>query len=68
MDIENYLKNQSDINLSGLAKRMWPNNKYADNYLSKKLNGLDGRKWTKKDTERAKIALQELGIFLQQLS
>jgi hypothetical protein len=64
MEMEEYLKTQKDINLTALAKRMWPNNNYADNYLSKKLNGLDGRKWTDKDTELARLKLNELGTFL----
>lgn len=37
------------INLSTLARRLYPNNKSAEQYLHKKVTGLGGRKLTDKD-------------------
>lgn len=54
---------------SAVAKLMFPSNKTASAYFSKKLNGIDGRVWTKKDEEKAIKALHELGkILLQNFS
>jgi hypothetical protein len=64
MDFKDYLLTQKEFQLSALAFRMWPNNKAADTYLSKKLNGLDDRTFTAKDEILARKALKELGISL----
>lgn len=64
MDFKEYLKTQHDFNLSALAFKMWPNNLTAPHYLSKKLNDLQGRKWSDKDEKLARKALKELGIKL----
>lgn len=64
MDFKEYLKTQTDFQLSALARLMWPDNKTADTYLSKKLNELDGRKFTDKDEIEARKALKILGVKL----
>jgi len=64
MDFKQYLKEQSEFSLKALAFRMWPNNKTADNYLSRKLYEYDGRKFTAKDEKLARKALKELGVKL----
>lgn len=68
MDFKEYLQTQKEFQLSALAKLMWPQNKTADNYLSRKLNGLTGRSWTEKDEKLARKALKELGIHLVEKS
>lgn len=64
MDFKEYLKTQKEFQLSALAVLMWPKNNAASIYLSKKLNGLDGREFTPKDERLARAALKELGISL----
>ncbi len=59
MKMEEYLKSGLSINLNEVAKRMWPNNPSAKTYMSAKLNGKE-KKWTPKDTEKAKQVLREL--------
>lgn len=67
MDIKEFLLNTKEINLTGIAEQMWPNNKSAKTYLSKKLNGLDNRVFTQKDAELALKVLNELGIKISEL-
>lgn len=64
MDFKDYLQKQQHFTLVTLAAIMWPDNKTSFHYLSKKLNGLQGRKWTDKDEKLARKALKELGIIL----
>lgn len=63
MDFKEYLKTQNEFQLSALASRMWPNNKYADTYLSAKLAGVHQR-FTKDDEKNARKCLKELGVKL----
>ena len=62
MTVEEFLKNNPPVDLSYIAKKMFPNNKYAKQYLSNKLNNNDNRKFTKKDAESALKALKDLSI------
>lgn len=64
MEFKEYLLSQSQVHLSEIAFRMWPNNKTANNYLSKKLHGKMGFTFTEKDDKLARQALKELGIKL----
>ena len=64
MDFKEYLLTQKEFQLSALAKLMWPDNKAADSYLSKKLNNLDGRTFTVNDEILARKALKALGVKL----
>ena len=64
MTFKEYLLTQKEFQLSALAKLMWPDNKTADNYLSRKLHDLTGRTFTAKDEILARKALKELGISL----
>jgi hypothetical protein len=65
--IKEFLKNETDINVFSIAHKMWPNNKGAHVYLSKKLNGLDNRVFTPKDAELALKVLKELGVKINEL-
>ncbi|ASU34392.1 hypothetical protein [Mucilaginibacter xinganensis] len=65
MDYKEYLLKQSAINLSYIAERMWPGNKYAKSYLSTKLND-GGRPWTDTDNNNAERVINELGLQLLQ--
>ncbi|WP_312306488.1 hypothetical protein [Chryseobacterium sp.] len=68
MTVEDYLKNHCKVDLSHIASKMWPTNKNASAYLSRKLNNADGRSFTKKDSEKALLALKELSIELNNLT
>lgn len=67
MDFKKYIIEQTAVDLGYIARKMWPDNKSAKTYLSRKLNGTDGRTWTQKDNELAKRVLNELGIELAKL-
>ena len=58
MEAKEFLRTKLDINLSEVAKRMWPNNPSAKTYLSAKLNG--HRPWTDTDTARVKVILKDM--------
>ncbi len=62
MDYKQYLIDQKEVQLSAVAKLMWPTNKNAKVYLSMKLKG--DRPWTAKDNEAARLALNEIGNLL----
>ena len=65
MDYKDYLLKQSAINLSYIAEKMWPTNKNAKSYLSTKLNDTDPKRpWTESDNEKAKHAINSLGLQL----
>lgn len=66
MDLVNYLKVQTDLNLKEIAFKMWPKHKSANTYLSTKLNG--GRPFTDKDKKKLRKILKELGLELIELS
>lgn len=68
MTVEDYLKNHCKVDLSHIASKMWPTNKNASAYLSRKLNNADGRSFTKKDSEKALLVLKELSIELNNLT
>jgi hypothetical protein len=67
MEIKEFLLTTESLNLTGIAKLMWPSNKSAKTYLSKKLNGLDGRTFTDKDAALALKALNELADDIKKL-
>lgn len=52
MNVKEYIL-QGNVNLTELAKFLYPNNKNAISYLSRKLHGKDNRTFTKKDAEKA---------------
>ena len=61
MDFKEYLLTQSKFNLAKLAFLMWPDNKTAPHYLSKKLHNISNRKFTKADEDLARECLAKLG-------
>jgi hypothetical protein len=67
MKVKEFLMTSKEINLKGIAELMWPSNASANTYLSKKLNGLDGRTFTDKDAELALKVLKELGQSIKTL-
>ncbi|QMW05298.1 hypothetical protein [Spirosoma foliorum] len=63
MELRKFLKSiKEDISLTSLARKVWPDNKDAESYLTRKING--GRPLTAKDEEKIRTALQELGYKL----
>ncbi|MGU3377376.1 hypothetical protein [Chryseobacterium sp. M5A1_1a] len=68
MTVEDYLKNHCKVDLTHIASKMWPTNKNAAAYLSRKLNNADGRTFTKKDSENALKVLKELSLELSNLT
>lgn len=65
MGVQEFLKNTKDINLTQLARKMWPNNADAESYLIRKVNGQ--RPFTRKDADLAKKYLKELGVQINSL-
>ena len=59
MTVEEFLKNHCKIDLGFIASEMYPSNKSAISYLSKKLNKKDNRTFTKKDAELALSVLKK---------
>lgn len=68
MTVEDYLKNDCKVDLGYIASEMYPSNKSAISYLSKKLNKKDNRTFTKKDGELAINALKKLSIEISSLT
>ncbi|WP_312900218.1 hypothetical protein [Chryseobacterium taichungense] len=68
MTVEEFLKSKPPVELGYIAKKMFPNNKSAKQYLSNKLNNNDNRTFTKKDAESAMKALKELSIEIINLT
>jgi len=66
MTVKQFLKESPLINLSALAKQMYPTNKDAASYLLRKL-GDKGRPFTPKDAEAALNALKALSIDISNL-
>jgi hypothetical protein len=67
MNVKDFLLSSKELNLSGIAELMWPSNKSAASYLSRKLHGLDNRVFTEKDAELALKVLKELGVKIGDL-
>jgi len=67
MDVKQFLLKSKELNLSGIAELMWPTNKSAASYLSRKLHGIDNRTFTQKDAALALKVLNELGVKISQL-
>jgi hypothetical protein len=67
MKIKEYLMTTDEINVAYVARQMFPSNKSAHTYISRKLNGTDGRSWTQKDEDSAKVILNQLGEKLKNL-
>ena len=66
MKAKDFLTNEPTVSLGYVAKKMWPTNRRAENYLYLKLNGKDPKRpWTEKDEELACKVLYELGVDLQ---
>lgn len=68
MTVEQYLKENKAVNVSEVAKIMFPKNKTAKSYLSKKLNRKDGFEFTKKDAETALDAIKKLYEIIPSLT
>ena len=68
MTIKEFLERDQRINLTGIAKAMWPNNATAKTYLNHKLKGTCGKKWTKRDDDNAMRVLKDLGVDISKLS
>lgn len=66
MTVEDYLKNHCKVEFAFIASKMWPTNKDAGTYLSKKLKG--ERPFTKRDAEKALAVLKDLSIELSNLT
>lgn len=66
MAFKENLANQKIILLSALAAKMWPNNKDASAYLSRKLSGK--LPFTDEDEELARKKLTELSIDITKLA
>lgn len=66
MTAKDFLINTTALNLSSIAKAMWPNNKTAPMYLDKKLK--DIRPWTKKDELRCIEILKALAVDIAAIS
>ena len=60
MKVEDYLKNEPPIKLAFIASKMYPEHKYAATTLNNKLKNVDGRKFTKKDSELTVLALKDI--------
>lgn len=60
MTVEEYLKTNKAVNVSEVAKIMFPNNKTAPLYLANKLNKTAKRTFTNKDAINALNALKTL--------
>ena len=65
MTVKEFLQSKA-VNVSLVAKKMWPANNTAELYLYKKLSG--ERPFTKKDSENALKALKELSITINGLT
>ncbi|WP_069658616.1 hypothetical protein [Arcticibacter eurypsychrophilus] len=68
MNVKEFLLTEKKINLSAIAWEMWPDNKGAHSYLSRKLNNIDGRTFTDKDSALALKVLKNLGIKIDELT
>ncbi|AMQ00953.1 hypothetical protein AY601_4102 [Pedobacter cryoconitis] len=66
MTVKEFLTTSPLINISALAKQMYPTNKDAASYLLRKL-GDKGRPFTPKDAESALSALQALSMDISKL-
>jgi hypothetical protein len=60
MKVEDYLKNEPPIKLAFIANKMYPEHKYAATTLNNKLKNVDGRKFTKQDSELAILVLKNI--------
>jgi hypothetical protein len=67
MIVKEFLLTSKEINLTAIALKMYPTNKGAQSYLSRKLNGIDNRTFTKKDAELALKVLNDLGTEISNL-
>ena len=65
MKAKDLLLNEPAINASVIANKMWPTNKSAKTYMSRKLNG--DRPWTDKDEQKAIEVLNELAERIKAL-
>ena len=60
MTVEEYLKKNKAVSVSEVASLMFPKNKTAKSYLSKKLNQKDGLSFTQRDAVNALKAIKDL--------
>lgn len=68
MTVKEFLKTSTVLNISAIAKMMWPENADAQAYLNRKLSDNSTRPFTKKDAEKAIEALKELSITINGLT
>lgn len=67
MTVKDFLKTNPLLNLSAVAKEMYPKNSDASSYLVRKLND-KGRPFTRKDAENALEVLKKQSIEISQLT
>jgi len=65
--IKDFLRTNTDINTYSIAQKMWPKNKAAHVYLSRKISDKADRPFTKKDAELALKILNELADKIKEL-
>ena len=65
MTVKEYLISEKALNLSEIARRMWPTNGDAKTYLSRKLN--DKLSWTDADAKNAKAVLDKMKVDISSL-
>lgn len=65
MKAKEFLTNEPSVNASAIANKMWPTNKSAKTYMSRKLSG--DRPWTEKDEAKALEVLNELADRIKSL-
>lgn len=54
-----FIRDEKSINRTEIANAMWPDNKHAKTYMSKKMKG--HIEWTDKDEKKAREVLALLG-------
>lgn len=65
MKAKDFLINDPSINTGFIASEMWPTNRSAKTYMSRKLNG--ERPWTEKDEDKAKEVLNHLADRIKEV-
>jgi len=65
MTAKEYLQTHKAVNLTYIAKLMWPKSEKPNIYLHMKLSGV--RKWTEQNEKDALKHLHDLGIELSKL-
>ena len=68
MNAKEFLKVEKSLNLTAIAENMWPDNKAAKSYLTRKLSDSgSSRPWTESDEVLASKVLNELAIRIAEI-